>query len=89
MGRKTIQIERVREIANQMLANSNDDFGACPQYREAIQRLTEALLHETENYNGFRYLEEREVPEGQTFGIRFGQGDEPHEFFDVTRVHYF
>jgi hypothetical protein len=52
--RKTIDVERIREIANGMLARSDDDRA---DGREAIATLVESILMETGNYRGFRYLE--------------------------------
>lgn len=56
--RKTIEVERIKQMVNYYLKNSPTD--------EALQRegeinLMEAILTETGNHRGFRYLETDEV----------------------------
>jgi hypothetical protein len=51
MARKTIPVDRVREIANAMLADSIDDRA---EGRTAIAVLLESILMETGNYHGFQ-----------------------------------
>jgi len=84
MSRKTISVDRVKELANQMLANSHDSCGASPEYRESITALISSILHETGNYKGFRYLSDSETPAGESFGI-----DDDLKIYDRTRRAYF
>ena len=51
--RKTIEVAAVREMANAMLANSDDDR---TEGRVGVALLLERVLHDTGNYKGFRYL---------------------------------
>jgi hypothetical protein len=47
------------------------------------------ILHETGNYSGFRYLTEKEVPEGHLPGIRWKDGTYPiFAHTDHTRVEF-
>ena len=92
-GRKTFEVETIREIANEMLkyesAFIRDDD---PRFRAGVSALLEKILMESRNYNGFRYLDKGELPEGSTPGIRWSENDSYEERFadtDNTRVHYF
>lgn len=57
MVRKTIEIERLREMTNAYLANEESN----PDGREAVASILEAALFETGRYAGFRYLDTDEV----------------------------
>jgi hypothetical protein len=87
MTRKTVRIEDLRTMINSRLKDTPDSSRA---EREAYSSLLESLLHETGNYNGFRYLSESELPFGSKPGIRDLSEDVPsfHDT-DSTRVHYF
>jgi len=64
--RKTIEISEIVARANNMLASSVN----CSQdARLAICSFVESILHKTNNYRGFAYLSQREVPEGYRPGI--------------------
>jgi len=52
--RKTIDVERVKEIVNNLLANSTEDV--TPAERLTAAHVLETVLMETGNYHGFRYL---------------------------------
>jgi hypothetical protein len=51
--RKTIDVECVKRIANNMLANSNPYL---VESREAIAVLLEHVLMDTGNYHGYKHL---------------------------------
>ena len=53
MARKTIEVGKVLKMANTFLAARN----TTPDEREGVCALMEAMLFETGNYEGFRYLE--------------------------------
>lgn len=57
MSRKTLPIERLREMANTYLAHAESTPGG----REAVAALLEAALMETGRYAGFSYLVTSEV----------------------------
>jgi len=57
MARKTIPVDRLRDMMNHYLAS--DD--STPDGREAVASLLEAALFETGRYAGFRYLDTDEV----------------------------
>lgn len=52
--RKTIEVEVVRNFANNYLSLSEDE---AVDQRIGISGLLEAVLHESGNYKGFRYLD--------------------------------
>lgn len=52
--RKTIEVAKVLALANAAFRNSAPDR---KEAREGIASLLEAVLMETGNYKGFRYLE--------------------------------
>lgn len=54
MPRKTIPVARVKEIANNILANSTEDYP--PESRLAIAGMLEIVLMETGNYHGYGYV---------------------------------
>lgn len=76
MSRKTIDVATLISRVNGMLAAPSPT----PEARIAIQTLASAVLHETGNYRGFRYV----LPGGEPV---------PHEDvqrgqYDKTRVRY-
>jgi hypothetical protein len=69
MARKTINVDRVKEIVNGILLNTADDMKA---NREAATHVLEMVLHETGNYHGFQYLDENAMMKsmnGHSVGI--------------------
>jgi hypothetical protein len=54
MMRKTIPVERVKEIVNNLLANSTEDV--TPAERVTVAHVLEIVLMETGNYKGFGYV---------------------------------
>jgi len=94
MSRKTFSVEALRERTNAYLANDAKRDG---EARQALMTVLESILHETGNYNGFKYLTRAEVaisnatpginttPDGQfidDYRARFAGTDR-------TRVKYF
>lgn len=57
MSRKTIAVNKVKKYVNSYLAHPNSSADG----REAMMSLIEAVLMETENYNGYRYLSKDET----------------------------
>ena len=57
-ARKTIKVERIKQMVNYYLKNSPTEDGLL---REGQINLMEAILAETGNIRGFRYLETDEV----------------------------
>lgn len=67
--RKTVQVEALKDKVNSMILNLPDSDVAG---RIALQTLLENVLMESGNYNGFSYLDAREMSEsrgGTTVGI--------------------
>jgi hypothetical protein len=53
MTRKTIELDKIKTIANGMLRNSRDEM---VQEREAIATLLESILMSVDSYQGFGYI---------------------------------
>jgi hypothetical protein len=53
MKRKTIRVEEIKKAANNMLANSKDEF---VNERQAVARFVSNLFLENNCYRGFNYL---------------------------------
>ena len=62
MSRKTVQVEDVREWANNALSSHN--FST--QYKAGICAMIETVLMETGNYKGFNWLEHVNAVETKT-----------------------
>ena len=62
---KTIKVEKVRTQINSMIAGST----CSPDGRQGMIQVLESILHESGNYNGFRYLLSDEVPAGELPGM--------------------
>lgn len=56
MARKTIEVETVRELVNRFIAKSAEG-GLSEDGRQILATLIEAVLMQTGNYHGFRYLD--------------------------------
>jgi len=90
MARKTISIDHLKIFVNSSLQYTKDEN---VDYRQGMITVLENALHETGNYNGFRYLDEEEMKDtGNSMpGIRRIEGTEEFTFenTDRTRVRYF
>ncbi len=94
MARKTINVETIKDWANEQLVleRSMKDFSENRSrgYRHGIMNMIENVLMSTDNYKGFRYLGKDEVPKGHQPGIYRNHRDEPvFTDTDNTRVRYF
>tara|TARA_B100000959_G_C14715664_1_gene514768 strand:+ start:313 stop:606 length:294 start_codon:yes stop_codon:yes gene_type:complete len=97
MARKTIEVEKVKGIANRALEASmrwnetDNKYVPVDRYwRQGVMLMVEQVLMESNNYKGFRYLALDEVPKGAIPGIRRDRGQEQQfENTDSTRVRYF
>ena len=63
--RKTIEVSALKDQINFMLANSRCSV----EGRKSMMVILENVLMDTKNYNGFRYLGEKEIPAGEFPGI--------------------
>tara|TARA_B100000809_G_C14630640_1_gene348422 strand:+ start:76 stop:372 length:297 start_codon:yes stop_codon:yes gene_type:complete len=95
--RKTMNVEDLKDFANNQLMSSiryerqKEGFeGIDAEFRKGVMVMIEAVLMDTDNYNGYRYLAIDEVPTGCTPGIRRDRGEEKQfDDTDRTRVRYF
>lgn len=85
MGRKTVNVDILVDKANAMLSDSK----MSPDFRKGVMVMVEAILSESNNYDGFRYLREHEVPDGEKAGIIFDPVNFNHEYPDETRRQYY
>lgn len=84
MPRKTIAVDLVKTRLNAVLRS---DYGS-KDYRQGIIEALTMILYETDNYKGFQYLTESEVPHGAEPGIRFIDTRPDFTDVDKTRVKY-
>ena len=75
--RKTIEVEKVKEIVNNLLANSTEEVTSMERLMAA--RVLERVLFETGNYKGFGYLP----------GVIEYTEDTHSIIGDVSRRHYY
>ena len=99
MAKKTIKIEDLRKITNNMLLHSVDEW---IDQRQGAMSLLEDILHKTGNYKGFGYLSSRDMLQsngGTTVGINTNKWPdavkkkmtyaEQFKGTDKTRVYYY
>ena len=88
MSRKTINVEDFKNQCNKMLAMSEYDS---KDIRYGIIEALESALRMSGNYNGFQYLESKDVPSGKKPGIRSYDKSYSENFKDTddTRRKYF
>ena len=89
-AKKTIKIDRLKEIVNGVLLNTCDEMR---DNRQAATHVLETVLHETGNYNGFMYLDKDQMLEskyGHSVGIRIDKSDYSEKFTgtDESRRRY-
>ena len=89
MARKTVKIADIVEMGNKILRSELGD----QEFRSGVKMMVENILHETDNYAGFRMLTQEEVPAGQLPGINYHDGmplPYPQRFYntDSTRVQF-
>tara|TARA_S200002703_G_C3675012_1_gene207303 strand:- start:166 stop:438 length:273 start_codon:yes stop_codon:yes gene_type:complete len=90
MSRKTIRVETVIDWANNYLATTDDQHS---ERRRGVLAMLDTILHETGNYQGFRYITNLETD--HTPGVRYDENtgallsyEERFENTDRTRVKY-
>jgi hypothetical protein len=86
-GRKTASVEYIVAEANLMLSRADGPAnpGLNPEVRKGVIALTEAILHATDNYRGFQYLDTEFVREYLPGGDRRVL----REDYDPTRVRFY
>jgi len=92
MARKTFEVEAVLDHVNNMLKTNYWS----KETRIGMFLVLENILHNTGNYNGFRYLSNLEVGDGMLPGVRFDEETrliltypERFENTDDTRREYY
>lgn len=88
MSKKTVTVNKLKEMANNILADSYCE----PESRDCLIVFVDKILMDTGNYKGFRYLTKNEVPVGQFPGINTPIEDLTYEerfkYTDPTRRSY-
>jgi hypothetical protein len=61
MARKTVDVAKVLRMANHALAIDISSIGATPEeaFRIGVATILEGVLHESDNYHGYAYLDIR------------------------------
>lgn len=84
--KKTIHISELIDEVNRRNAESE----CSPEVRRGWNSLLEAMLHQNNVYEGFRHLNEDQVPAGSEPGVRINdKTNTGFEFPDESRVYYF
>ena len=65
MSRKTVAVDKLKEMANNILADSYGEQDS----RDCLIVFVDKILMDAGNYKGFRYLTKNEVPVSQFPGI--------------------
>jgi hypothetical protein len=81
MARKTSPVEWIKAEANAMLEKSVDEY---KDQRAGIAHLLEAILHSTDNYQGFRYTR---LPDDWDYDAPYDQAE--WDKVDQTRRYYY
>ena len=94
MSRKTINVDQVVDFVNDILKRHTLDDNESIFYRHGMIVVLEEILHRTNNYKGYRYLQKDEVPSHCAPGVRHESGHilpypERFESTDPTRRQYY
>lgn len=81
--RKNIPVKEFVNMGNQILRDCRENA----DFRKGVFLVMEEVLMQTGQYQGFRYLTEKEVPEGEDPGVKTVDGE--MKFCDGTRRAYF
>lgn len=85
MARKTVTVKSVIGFINDQLRHQNSTI----EGRQALALLAEKILHDSDNYVGFQYLSEDQLPANVLPGIRFDKSFNPSfENTDSTRIRF-
>jgi hypothetical protein len=90
-SRKTVDVDMLRQYSNGYLAAADESVGLYDgrSRRQGICDLLEFALMRAGRYRGFRYLDERDLP-NDIPGIRLKDGDMPSFInVDQTRREYY
>jgi len=90
MARKTVEVGKILRMANAFLAAEN----TTADEREGVAAILEAILFETGNYEGFRYLEGADYPEESDglgsrrfyFASKTVLADEAQALLNINRI---
>lgn len=91
MSKKTFNVEKFVTTINEFLQEST----CGPDVRRGMIVSIETVLHETDNYGGFRYLSSQDLPDGVLPGVRYDSNGNllpyPDRFIDTddTRRRYY
>ena len=87
--KKTIKIDDLKDFVNNQLATNIDRGSVGSQYRMGLITVLEHFLLQTNNYKGYSYLRQHQVPPQQLAGIIFDKtGDQKHVYPDESRRYY-
>lgn len=88
MGRKTIDVQEMKEFANDLLSRRGNTMSKEDvNIRLGVTLMIERILMDSGNYKGYRYLCPDDLEEGVSPGIIYTE--DSHEIVDDTRRRYF
>lgn len=79
MSRSTIKIEKVKDMVNTIMRSN-----CTKEERMGVALLFERMLHECDQYKGFNYLLQDEVPIGELPGVRPEYLSRPNRYENGT-----
>ena len=85
MARKTVEIDKIKRMANEYFCNSGDQFRDA---RRFLQAFVESILHDADAYRGFNYLTKEQSKPGHTIGVVHDFETGKHTFPDDSRVYF-
>ena len=57
MSKKTVKVTEMLEFANELLAHKDNSI----EFKEGVCSMIEKILHKSDNYNGFMFLDQNEA----------------------------
>jgi len=67
-SRKTVEVEQVKKMANDMLART-DEY-ATYKFKAGVCTMIEGVLHASGNYNGFSFIDPTARPDDEDYYAR-------------------
>lgn len=83
--RKTIPVEKIRDLVNGFLSNPN----TTKEGRELMSTMIEVILFDTDNYQGFNYLGWMKGGCDAWLALNDHNADKSPYIGDETRRHYY
>lgn len=59
MSRKTVNVEEIKQHANQLLESKDEFF--TKEFKSGVCTMIERVLHKSNNYNGFMFIDNNDT----------------------------